>query len=603
LALWSQRGVFAEFLLVAHAKKIEAFSRKTSQSGRKQEMINAKTLTAQLAILIAMPFLVGCEPPKSSTSNTGNQEMTAAVPSEKVSLRPNILLVMADDMGWTDIGSFGGEIDTPNLDALAQQGFTFTDFHVSVSCSPTRSMLLSGNDNHVAGLGTMAEMLVENQRGQPGYEGHLNNRVASLAEVLRGGGYHTYMSGKWHLGHEPGTLPFDRGFERSFSMLVGGASHWSDMLGILPMDDPAKYSKNGALIDELPADFYSSKNYADFLMDSIRANRGDGKPFFGYLSFTAPHDPVHVPEPWLSKYRGNYDEGYEVFKAKRWQAAKDAGVIAPSATLSDPDATIKPWNDLSAEEKAIEARGMEVYAGMLDAMDYHYGRVVNFLKDIGEYDNTIIIFLSDNGANPFYSDDYPDATNAEFRSQFNHDLENIGHPMSNYAYGPGFASGSSGPLDKFKMTVSEGGIRVPLLIAGPGIESGRRSNAFAYVWDILPTILDMTGVEYPSNIQGHSVEAPRGRSMRDLLDGAESRLYGSEEFVGGEMGNGRWMRQGDYKAVSVSPPYGEGQWKLFNVVSDPGEATDLAKGMPEKLEALKTAWNQYAADVGVILAE
>ncbi len=152
--------------------------------------------------------------------------------------QPNILLVMADDMGWTDIGSFGGKIATPNLDTLAQQGMKFTDFHVSVSCSPTRSMLLSGNDNHVAGLGNMAEFLTENQSGQPGYEGHLNDRVASLAEVLRSGGYHTYLSGKWHLGHSKGTLPFDRGFERSFSMLVGGASHWADMLGILPMDHP-----------------------------------------------------------------------------------------------------------------------------------------------------------------------------------------------------------------------------------------------------------------------------------------------------------------------------------------------------------------------------
>ncbi|MEH6616666.1 MAG: arylsulfatase [Porticoccus sp.] len=567
-------------------------------------MVNPKMSTAQLSLLIAILLLGGCGESQVPISTADDQEVVAVAElGDKQLSRPNILLVMADDMGWTDIGSFGGEIDTPNLDALAQQGVTFTDFHVSVSCSPTRSMLLSGNDNHIAGLGTMAEMLVENQRGQPGYEGHLNDRVASLAEVLRGGGYHTYMSGKWHLGHEPGKLPFDRGFESSFSMLVGGSSHWSDMLGILPMDDPAKYSQDGALLDQLPADFYSSKNYADFLMDSIRKNRGDGKPFLAYLSFTAVHDPVHVPEPWLSKYRGDYDEGYEAFKAKRWQAAKDIGVVPQDAQRADPHPVIKPWKDLSADEQALEARGMEVYAGMLDAMDYHYGRVVNFLKDIGEYDNTVIIFLSDNGANPFYSDDYPGAAGPEFRSQFNHDLENIGHPGSNYAYGPGFASGSSGPLDKFKLTVGEGGIRVPLLIAGPGIKSGQRSNAFTYVWDILPTILDMTGVEYPGDIQGHPVEAPRGRSMRGLLDGTGSRLYRPEEFIGGELGNGRWMRQGDFKAVSVSPPFGNSEWELFNVVDDPGEAEDLAQAMPEKLEILKTAWNEYATDVGVVFAE
>jgi arylsulfatase len=517
--------------------------------------------------------------------------------------RPNFLLVVADDLGWTDIGSFGGEIDTLNLDALAEQGVKFTDFHVSVSCSPTRSMLMSGNDNHVAGLGTMGELLAENQRGKPGYEGYLNDRVASLAEVLRAGGYHTYLSGKWHLGHKAGSLPFDRGFERSFSMLVGGASHWSDMLGILPMDDPAAYSLNGKHLESLPADFYSSRSYADFLMDAIRGNRGDGKPFLAYLSFTAVHDPVHVPEPWLSKYRGRYDDGYEVLKARRWQAAKDAGIVPQEAKMADRDPMIKPWDDLSEEERAREARGMEVYAGMLDAMDYHFGRVVDFLKDIDEFENTVIIFISDNGANAWYSEEYPGADTPDFRNQFDYSTENIGKPGSNHAYGIGFASGSGGPLDRFKMTVNEGGIRVPLLIAGPGIRKDQQSDAFTYVWDILPTILDIAGVEYPAEFNGHKVEAPRGRSMKGLLDGSRNEIYGDDEFVGGEMGGGQWMRQGDFKAVLVPKPYGTGTWRLFNMAEDPGEANDLSQTMPEKLETLKDAWDRYAADVGVIPAE
>ena len=239
--------------------------------------------------------------------------------------RPNILLVMADDMGWTDLGSFGSEIDTPNLDALAQQGVKITDFHVSVSCSPTRSMLMSGNDNHIAGLGNMGELLTENQKGKPGYEGYLNDRIVTIAEVLRGGGYHTYMAGKWHLGHKKGNLPFDRGFERSFSMLIGGASHWADMLGIVPSDDPAKYSQDGQFLESLPPDHYSSRSFADFLMNAIREDRGDGKTFLAYLSFQAVHDPVQVPEPWLSKYHGKYDDGYEVLKTRRWEAAKKIG--------------------------------------------------------------------------------------------------------------------------------------------------------------------------------------------------------------------------------------------------------------------------------------
>jgi len=517
--------------------------------------------------------------------------------------RPNILLVMADDMGWTDLGAFGSEISTPNLDQLANQGLMFTDFHVSVACSPTRSMLMSGNDNHVAGLGNMGELLTENQKGNPGYEGHLNDRVVTLAEVLREGGYHTYMAGKWHLGHGHGQLPFDRGFERSFSMLVGGASHYSDMLGIHPRDDPAAYSMNGQHLKELPADHYSSMSFADHLMNSIRENRGDGKPFLAYLAFQAVHDPVQVPEPWLSKYRGKYDDGYEVLKQRRWESAKKLGIVPKGAVLAEPNPLIKPWKDLTDDQRKLEARGMEVYAGMLDAMDYHYGRVIDFLKDIREYENTVIIFLSDNGANPWYSSEYPGAQETEFTNQFDNSVENIGHPRSNYAYGMGFASGSGGPLDKFKMTVGEGGIRSPVLVAGPGIKGGRRIDAFAYVTDIMPTLLTIAGVKYPNEFKGRKVEPMRGRSMLGLLDGSKNSIYRPDEFVGGEMGGGKWMRRGDLKAVMVPKPYGTGEWRLHNVAKDPGEALDLSNKMPDELNALIAAWNEYAKDVGVILPE
>jgi len=264
---------------------------------------------------------------------------------------------------------------------------------------------------------------------------------------------------------------------------------------------------------------------------------------------------------------------------------------------------IKPWEELSEDERVVEARGMEVYAGMLNAMDYHFGRVVNFLKDIGEYENTVIIFLSDNGANPWYSNNYPGADRPEFRNQFDYSLDNIGNPGSNHAYGIGFASGSGGPLDKFKLTVGEGGIRVPLLIAGPGIKKDQQNDAFAYVWDIMPTILDMTGVKYPAKLNGRKIEAMRGRSMIDLLDGTKEAIYSPDEFVGGEMDDGKWMRQGDFKAVMVPEPYGTGEWKLFNVDDDPGEANDLSKKLPEKLQTLKAAWEKYASDVGVITPE
>ena len=518
-----------------------------------------------------------------------------------LSRQPNILLVMADDMGWTDIGSFGSEIDTPNLDALARQGVKFTDFHVSVSCSPTRSMLLSGTDNHLAGLGNMGEMLAPEQRGKPGYEGHLNDRVVSLAEVLRSGGYHTYMAGKWHLGHDPENFPHARGFERSFSMLFGGASYWSDMSGLLAVhEEIAEYVIDDKRLEELPGDFYATRSYADFLIESIRANQGDGKPFLAYLAFTTPHDPMHVPEPWLSMYRGKYDDGYEVLKAQRAVAAMKKGLIPDSAPMPERYEKVKAWDSLTKEEQAIGSRGMEVYAGMVNNMDYHYGRVVKFLKDIGEYDNTIVIFLSDNGPNPWYSEDYPGNRGSKWFAQFDNSIDNIGHPMSHYAYGMGFGSASAGPLDLFKMTVAEGGIRSPLLIAGPGVKGGRQVDAFAYVWDVMPTVLEMAGIPYPGKYQSRQLERMRGKSLQGVLTGSAKVVYGADDLVGGEMQNGKWMRQGDFKAVSVAPPYGTGTWYLYNLADDPGETRDLAKAQPETLKKLQAAWDRYAEDVGVV---
>jgi len=517
-----------------------------------------------------------------------------------LSKQPNFLLVMADDMGWTDVGSFGSEIDTPNLDALAQSGVKFSNFYTSVSCSPTRSMLLSGTDNHLAGLGNMGELLTPTQRGKPGYEGYLNNRVVSLAEVLQAGGYHTYMAGKWHLGHKPEYYPSARGFERSFSMLNGGASYWSDMTGLVEAEEFVKYVEDDKVLDKLPGEFYATRSFADSLIESIRENRGDGKPFFAYLAFTAPHDPMHVPEPWLSKYRGRYDDGYEVLKAKRAAAAKQKGLIPGDALMPERYHMLKAWNSLSKEQQALESRGMEVYAGMVDNMDYHFGRVVKFLKDIGEYENTIVIFLSDNGPNPWDSEDYPGNKGSEWFAQFDNSIDNLGHPMSHYAYGMGWGSASAGPLDLFKMTVAEGGIRSPMLIAGPGVKGGLQVGAFAYVWDIMPTILEFAGITPPEEYRGRKVERIRGKSLQGVLTGSTKLVYNADDFICGEMQDGKWVRQGDLKAVSVAPPYGLDKWQLYDIAADPGESNNLAQKQPDKLQQLIAAWERYADEVGVV---
>lgn len=519
-------------------------------------------------------------------------------------LRPNFLLVVVDDMGWTDLGSYGSEIQTPNLDDLARQGALFTDFHTSVSCSTTRSMLLSGTDNHIAGLGNMGELLTPQQRGQPGYEGHLNDRVVSLAEVLAQGGYHTYMAGKWHLGHEPDYFPHARGFDRSLSMLLGGASYWSDMFGMLAETEPvAEYALDDQYLEELPDDFYATRSYADFLMESIRENRGDGKPFFAYLAFTSPHDPMHVPEPWLSQYEGDYDDGYEVLKSKRAEATRRLGLVPGSAQVAERYHMLESWSSLSEAERARQSRGMEVYAGMVSNMDYHFGRVIDFLRDIGEYDNTVVVFLSDNGPNPWESEDYPGNLGSEWFAQFDNSVANIGHPMSHYAYGMGWGSASAGPLNLFKMTVAEGGIRSPLIIAAPGVVGNRRIDSFAYVWDIMPTLLDFASISLRAEFDGRAVAPIRGRSLLGILSGSTVTVYGADDYIGGEILNGKWMRKGNYKAVSVAPPYGTGSWFLYDVVNDPGETQDLSRIQPELLQDLQQAWERYAEDVGVVLAE
>lgn len=516
--------------------------------------------------------------------------------------KPNILLVVVDDMGYTDSQPYGGEISTPNIAKLAEKGVIFTDFHTSISCSPTRSMLLSGTDNHLAGLGTMAEIITPNQKGKPGYEGYLNNNVVSLAEVLQGGDYHTYMAGKWHLGDEVDNIPGARGFEKSFGLLSGGGSHYPDMSGLMAFDQKIKYAKNGAILNELPEDFYSSRSYADFLINAIKEGHDD-KPFLGYLAFSAPHDPLHVPEPWRSKYRGKYDEGYTVLRAKRIENSKKIGLVSKDAKAPTMNKVVTPWESLSEEERKYESRKMEVYAGMVENLDFHLGRVLNFLTDIDELDNTIIVFLSDNGANPWNSVDYPGNSDGVYLSKFNNDIDNIGKPNSNVAYGPGWASAGSGPLDYFKLTVGEGGIRTPLIISGPGIEKGKTKESFAYVTDIMPTLLDMVGVEKPVSFKGEKVESMSGKSLMKVLSGESKATYGESEFVAGEMANGKWVRRGNYKAQFMTAPYGNNQWELFDLSADPGETTNIASKQPEILSTLKKAWISYSQEVGIIPSE
>jgi arylsulfatase A-like enzyme len=315
--------------------------------------------------------------------------------------RPNFLVILADDLGFSDIGAFGSEIDTPNLDRLAHAGIRLTDFHSAPACSPTRAMLLTGTDHHVAGIGTMLEVAVPGFRGAPGYVGYLNDRVVALPELLRDAGYLTLMSGKWHLGHTIERSPWARGFERSFALLPAGASHYGGAAGRGFSPVPTLYTEDDQFVT-VGEDFYSSDSYTDTLLGYFRERaEDDDRPFFAYLPFQAPHWPLQAPDESVAKYRGRYDAGPDALREERLASLKRLGLCAPDVEPHPVVADGAPeWADMTDEERAISARSMEVYAGMVDRMDWNIGRVIDYLAETGELDNTVVMFMSDICAAP-----------------------------------------------------------------------------------------------------------------------------------------------------------------------------------------------------------
>ncbi len=515
--------------------------------------------------------------------------------------RPNILLIVVDDMGYSDVGALGGEIRTPHVDSLARSGLRFTQFYVGQSCSPTRSMLMSGNDHHVAGLGNMAEAMLPNQVGKPGYEGYLNDRVVSVASLLRDAGYHTYMAGKWHLGEEPEHDPSRRGFDRSYTMLQGGASHFDDEWMMYANYTPT-YREDGVRV-HVPRGFYSTEFYTEKIIEYIDG-QDDESPFFAYLSFTAVHDPLHVPDDWLDKYAGEYDMGYDALRQRRLERQKELDLVPDDTRLTPRLAMVPAWDDLTPEQQRHEARRMEIYAAMVENVDFHIGRLLNHLRDTGRYDNTLVIFFSDNGANGAEIHQYPGTDEGWVDRNSDNRLENWGRPFSRIAEGPGWAQASSAPFRLFKGFIAEGGIRSPLIVAGPGVSGCNEIvTAFTHVMDIAPTFLAIAGAEYPSSYEGRDVLPMRGKSLVPLLAGQTDAVRGDDEPVGWEFLGWRALRMGRWKATWISAPFGVSDWELFDLAVDPGEAQDLADQHPGILQRLVAAWEAYAEDVGVVLPE
>jgi arylsulfatase A-like enzyme len=506
----------------------------------------------------------------------------------KETKRLNILLVVADDLGLFDLGYMGSEVNTPNLDILANTGTILSDFYTAPTCSPTRAMLLSGTDNHIAGLGDMAETSSAETKKNPGYEGYLNHQVTSIATRLVNNGYHTYMSGKWHLGFQKGQRPAQRGFEKSFALLDGAAGHFAQSKAIFPTHKP-KYVENDLPV-VLPDNFYSTISYTDKLLNYLTIEHKNTKPFFAYLSYTAPHWPLQVPDNALDLYQGQYDSGYDIVRQKRISAAKNKGYIIKSVTVNKQEDKHSSWQSLTKDQQKYSSRQMEIYAAMVDIMDQQIGRVIRHLKDTNQFDNTVIIFMSDNGpaggnvTNKMRINKWVD-------DNFDKSYQKIGTVDAWDFYDRGWAAVSAGINRHHKGNVYQGGIHSPAFIVLPKNQSKvRKLDQMTHVKDFYSTILDLTRTSLTE--EEHS--QLQSRSLLPLL--IQEDLTQVDVVQGWEFRGNKALRHGNWKLVKSKNQV----WQLYDLLSDPSETHDVSKSNPKKVELLLEHWNEYKNKNGVL---
>lgn len=505
--------------------------------------------------------------------------------------RPNIVLIVADDWGFSDVGAFGGEMSTPNLDALAKQGMRFANFHVTASCAPTRSVLMTGVDHHRNGMGNMPETIPRSHLGKPNYHGVLGTHVVSVANLLRDSGYATSIAGKWHLGHEDYNTPLARGFEHSFIQADSGSDNY-EKRPYATLKEHVNFIDEGKETD-LPDDFYSSTFYTNKAIEYIKGNQGSGKPFFSYIAYQANHIPVQAPKAFIDKYKGKYKDGWTVLRQKRREKAIELGLI-PKDSQMLPMAQ-GDWNALSEQDRAYQERRMEVYAGMADAMDHEVGRLIAYLKESGQYDNTVFIFLSDNGAEG--SDPFAvKAGKLWIESNYSTDIDRLGGKGAYSIIGPSWAAASVSPLNTYKFWAGEGGIRVPFIIAGvPGSQQNKINTSYTNVADIAPTLLALAGVKQTDgSYQGKPVEPMIGQSLLPVVGGQTERVHPADKAIAYELSGTLAVYKGEFKLLKNMKPMGDNQWHLFNIDSDPGEAVDLQTKFPEVFKSMQDDYAAYA---------
>jgi arylsulfatase len=494
--------------------------------------------------------------------------------------RPNIVLIMADDMGYSDIGCYGGEIATPNLDRLAAEGIRFTQFYNMPRCSPTRAALLTGLYSHEAGLGEVPEY--GHLIGGPGYLKHLNDQCVTLAEVLRGAGYATYMTGKWHVGRERPHWPVDRGFEKSEALIDCCSNYFGD-----PEANEerkmASMRERYAIDDQLwrpPEEgFHSTDWFGANAARMIRGHRSE-KPFFLYLSFTAPHWPIQARPEDIAKYKGRYREGWSVIRQRRFERMKKMGVVSADWTLPPPDGPVPDWNKLSEIQRDNLDTRMAIYAAMIDVMDRNIGGVLDALQARGLADNTLVLFLSDNGAT--------------------HENPNRGKPGavpgsrdSYIGYGMGWAMASNTPFRLYKHWVHEGGISTPLIARWPkGIAAaGTFYRHPAHLIDFMPTVVQLAGASYPETFAGKPIVPMRGVSLVPVFNGSREPLHVAPLFWE-HQGNAA-VRDGRWKLVRRED--GGAGWELYDLAADRTEMRNLAAQHRDRVAEMERQFLEWAA--------
>lgn len=516
--------------------------------------------------------------------------------------RSNILLIVADDLGYADVGAYGSDIRTPNIDALAREGVLFTQFHASPLCAMTRAMLLSGNNNTVAGLARQGVLPGPVIPGLAGYENELSDRVALLPELLKRAGYRTYMAGKWHLGAEADNSPTAAGFQRSFAMTVGGAASHFSGIGIRP--GASQYREDGELV-EWPEGAYSTALYTDKLIEFLDADRNSDRPFFVLAAYTSPHWPLQVPDEDLNLYAGRYDSGYDRLREQNFDTLKAAGIVPEGSALPPRNPAVRPFAELTQPEKRREARKMELYAAMVDNLDRHVGRLLDYLRANGLYEDTLIIFMSDNGAagEDYYNEGPPVLTNY-IREHYDDAYERMGMPGNFTAYGPQWAEAGSAPFKLYKGFPTEGGLLSPMIAAGPAVaRRAETTNAYVTVMDLMPTFLELAGAAYPKD------KTPMlGESALAFLAGGAERVH-DESYAttlavsAGSYSLRSYTRRGDWKLLTFEQPFDERNFALYNLAEDPGETTDLAQVYPDKRAEMLALWRAERRKMLITLPE